>query len=62
MKKVTTKSKSFGEPAVRQKRGPGMNLGLKKPRYGKFPDPMKEDKPASKKSAKSKTSYLTRGM
>lgn len=28
--------KGGAKPAVRQMRGPGMNKGLKKPRYGKF--------------------------
>ena len=36
MVKITGKSKSAIEPAVRQTRGPGMNLGLKKFRFGKF--------------------------
>lgn len=35
MAKITGKSKSAVAPAVRQTRGPGMNLGLKKPRFGK---------------------------
>lgn len=39
MAKVTSKSRSSGGGAVRQTRGPGMNLGLKKPRHGKFPNP-----------------------
>jgi hypothetical protein len=43
MAKITGKSKAGGTPAVRQTRGPGMNLGLKKPRFGKF----SKEKPVS---------------
>lgn len=40
MAKDYTKSTSSGlKPAVRQFRGPGMNLGLKKPRRGYIPKP-----------------------
>jgi hypothetical protein len=39
VKKITDKSSSPGEPAVRQQRGPGMNRGLKKPRHGQFKEP-----------------------
>lgn len=61
-------SKSKGsKPAVRQTRGPGMNLGLKKPQFGKFKKV--KDAAPSKKSDKSssdlpgggKMSYLPNG-
>ena len=57
-------SKTKGpKPAVRQTRGPGMNLGLKKPRFGKFAK-VKDEAP--KKGGKSlpgegKMSYLPNG-
>jgi hypothetical protein len=46
MARITSKSRSPGEPAVRQMRGPGMNRGLKKPRHGQF----SESEPATKRS------------
>jgi hypothetical protein len=62
--RISSKSKARGEPAVRQTRGPGMNLGLKKPRFGKFPkvteSPSKpgKDTAAGKKPKSGATSYL----
>lgn len=49
-----------GEPAVRQTRGPGMNLGLKKPRVGKFPNTKKFVTPKDMRlgAPAKKTSYL----
>lgn len=34
-----------GKPAVRQMRGPGMNLGLKKPRHGYIKKPVEHSTP-----------------
>jgi hypothetical protein len=59
MAKVTGKSSSGGKKAVRQTRGPGMNLGLKKPRFGKFPK--SEDAPA-KKSGGTESTRLPKGV
>lgn len=58
MAKVTSKSSGSGKKPVRQTRGPGMNLGLKKPRFGKFPKP--EDAPA-KKSGGTASTQLPKG-
>lgn len=52
------------KPAVRQTRGPGMNLGLKKPQFGKFKKvkdaaPSKKgDKSSSDLPGGGKMSYL----
>ncbi len=51
------------KPAVRQTRGPGMNLGLKKPRKNFIPKP-KPYKPSQEAKAAMKTdtgSYLPEG-
>lgn len=58
MAKDYTKTSSRSRPAVRQFKGPGMNLGLKKPRKGYIPVPKDYSKPRSKKSAASTSSYL----
>lgn len=50
MAKVTSKSRSAGGAAIKQTRGPGMNLGLKKPRFGKFS--ATDDAPKAKSAAK----------
>jgi hypothetical protein len=47
MARITTKSRSAGEPQVRQMRGPGMNKGLKKPRHGQFANPDAEERSRS---------------
>lgn len=49
-----------GESAVRQKRGPGMNLGLKKPRKDTFPkgEPYKPSREMKKALKGNKSSYL----
>ena len=49
------------KPAVRQMRGPGMNLGLKKPRKNYIPKPKPYKKPRELKGASSSgkaSSYL----
>lgn len=58
MAKVTSKSRSSGDKPVRQTRGPGMNLGLKKPRFGKFP---KSEEAPAKKSGSGESSRLPKG-
>jgi hypothetical protein len=58
MAKVTSKSRSSGDKPVRQTRGPGMNLGLKKPRFGKFP---KSEDTSAKKSSGGGSSRLQKG-
>ncbi len=59
-----SKSSSSGKPAVRQVKGPGMNLGLKKrhklAKPKPFVDPTK--KKGSKKKGASGPSFLTRGL
>lgn len=61
--------KAGGEPAVRQMRGPGMNKGLKKPRYGQFPKgDASESRPTStarstkKLTPTEKPSYLSKTL
>ena len=51
MTRDLTKTRSRGEPAVRQFRGPGMNKGLKKPRHGKFANPDSESSSGASKSS-----------
>lgn len=54
-----TKVKLSGKPAVRQIRGPGMNLGLKKrPRSKKPPEFRDYNKPRSKKKAPKRSGSL----
>jgi hypothetical protein len=43
--------RSGSKPAVRQMRGPGMNLGLKKPRHGYIAKPKEYTTPKALKSA-----------
>jgi hypothetical protein len=45
-----------GGAAVRQQRGPGMNRGLKKPRFGRFPNPDTERPARSTASRGSRSS------
>lgn len=55
-------ARTKGGPSVRQTRGPGMNKGLKKPRYGKFPNPDTMPGSTTTKAAKAAdptTSYLS---
>lgn len=56
MAKITSKT-GGGKPVIRQTRGPGMNLGLKKPRKNKFPK--SEDAPP-KKNGGTSTAELPR--
>ena len=55
--------KAGGEPAVRQMRGPGMNKGLKKPRFGFTKVSPTESRPAPASTKKltptEKPSYLS---
>lgn len=60
-----SKSALSGKPAVRQVKGPGMNLGLKKRHKPAKPKPFVD--PTKKRGAKSKKaasgpSFLTRGF
>jgi hypothetical protein len=62
---LTKTPKPKGGPAVRQVRGPGMNKGLKKPRYGKFakPDAEKSQSSSSKPlTPTEKPSYLSKTL
>jgi hypothetical protein len=60
-----SKSSSSGKPAVRQVKGPGMNLGLKKrhkqAKPKPFSDPTKK-KGSKKKKGASGPSFLTKGF
>lgn len=58
MAKDYTKAAKTGRPAVRQFKGPGMNLGLKKPRKGYIPKPKDYGKPRTQKRSASTSSYL----
>lgn len=60
-----SKSAFSGKPAVRQVRGPGMNLGLKKRHKAAKPKPFVD--PTKKRGGKSKKgatgpSFLTKGF
>ena len=62
-----SKSSSSGKPAVRQVKGPGMNLGLKKRHKQAKPKPFVD--PTKKKGSKAKAkkggaspSFLTKGF
>lgn len=56
-----SKSPSSGKTSVRQIRGPGMNLGLKKSPRSKKPPPFKKG-PAAKKGKKNFGSLLQKGF
>jgi len=60
MKNMAKTPRTGSTPAVRQMRGPGMNLGLKKPRIGYIPKPKNYATPKDMKlGAPAKpTSYL----
>lgn len=54
----------MAKPAIRQVKGPGMNLGLKKPRKGYIPKPKpyKPSKEAKAAMATESGSYLPGGQ
>jgi hypothetical protein len=60
MKNMAKTPRTGIAPAVRQTKGPGMNLGLKKPRIGYIPKPKKYATPKDMKlgALAKTTSYL----